>query len=115
MDGQYIMIDGARYKRMVEKRKKYKYPITPEKRLQRKLYMREYRKNKRRHEVDMLLLILQPAVDGETNPPQYDSTAEQNISVATLPKPDSVRTSGQDCPDGDRDTSGWQQNILSLD
>ena len=29
----YIMIDGARYKRMVDKRKKYKYPITDETRL----------------------------------------------------------------------------------
>ena len=48
MDGLYIMIDGARYKRMVDKRKKFKYPITDEKRLARKLYMRQYRSTKKK-------------------------------------------------------------------
>ena len=111
MDGLYIMIDGARYKRIVDKRKKYKYPITPEKRLARKLYMRQYRSAKRKNEV----LDIELAVGGEAAPPGYDSSAQQNLSVATLQQPDSVRTSGPDCPDGDNDTSGWQQNILSLD
>ena len=114
MDGLYIMIDGARYKRMVDKRKKYKYPITPETRLARKLYMRAYRKKKRQHEL-ALLLDIQLAVGGETNPPQYDTASEPNLPVASLQEPDSVRTSGQDCQDGDGDTSGWQQDILSLD
>ena len=44
MDGKYIMVDGVRYKRMVDERKQYRYPITDEKRLTRKLNMREYRK-----------------------------------------------------------------------
>ena len=112
MDGQYIMIDGARYKRMVDKRKKYKYPITPEKRLQRKLYMQRYRSAKRKNEV-ALLLDIELAVGGVAAPPGYDTTAEPNISVAEMCERDSVRTSGQDCPDGDNDTSGW--HILSLD
>ena len=114
MDGQYIMIGEHRYKRMVDKRKKYKYPITDQTRLQRKLYMRQYRAAKRKNEVDMLL-VLKPAVEGEASPPGYDTTAEPNISVATLQQPDSVRTSGQDCPDGDNDTPGWQQNVPSID
>ena len=113
MDGQYIMIDGARYKRMVDKRKKYKYPITPAKRLARKLYMRQYRSAKRKNEldVDMLILVLKPSVDGEAAPPQYDSTQEPGLSLPALCQPDSVGTSGQDCPDGHSDTSGRQQNI----
>ena len=110
----YIMIDGARYKRMVDKRKKYKYAITPETRLTRKLYMRAYRKKKRQHEL-ALLLDIELAVDGEVNPPQYDTASEPNLPVASLQEPDSVRTSGQDCENYDGDTSGWQQNILSLD
>ena len=83
MDGLYIMIDGARYKRMVDKRKKYKYAITPEKRLARKLYMRQYRSAKRKNEV-ALLLDIELAVGGEGAPPGYDSSAQQNLSVATL-------------------------------
>ena len=114
MDGLYIMIDGARYKRMQDKRKKYKYPITPEKRLARKLYMRAYRKNKRRDEM-ALLLDIELAVGGEASPPGYDSSAQPNISVAEMRQPDSIRTSGQDCQNGDNDTSGWQQNADSLD
>ena len=114
MDGQYIMVDGHRYKRMQDKRKKYKYPITPEKRLARKLYMRRYRKNKRLDEM-ALLLDIELAVGGEAAPPGYDTTAEQNISVATLQQPDSVRTSGQDSQNGDNDTSRWQQDADSLD
>ena len=114
MDGMYIVIDGSRYKRMQDKRKKYKYPITPAKRLQRKLYMRAYRKNKRLDEM-ALLLDIELAVCGEAAPPGYDTTAEQNISVSELCEPDSVRTSGQDCENYDGDTSGWQQDILSLD
>ena len=110
----YIVIDGARYKRMQDKRKKYHYPITPETRLTRKLYMRAYRKNKRRDEL-ALLLDIQPVVGGEANPPQYDTASEPNLPVASLQEPDSVRTSGQDCENYDGDTSGWQQNILSLD
>ena len=110
----YIMIDGARYKRMQDKRKKYHYPITPQTRLTRKLYMRAYRKKKRQHEL-ALLLDIQLAVGGETNPPQYDTASEPNLPVASLQQPDSVRTSGQDCENYDGDTSGWQQNILSLD
>ena len=117
MDGQYIMIDGHRYKRMVDKRKKYKYPITDEKRLQRKLYMRRYRATKRKNEldVDMLILVLKPSVDGEAAPPQYDSTQEPSLSLPALCQPDSVRASGPDCTDGDNDISGWQQDVLSLD
>ena len=114
MDGLYIMIDGHRYKRMQDKRKKYKYPITPAKRLQRKLYMRAYRKNKRLDEM-ALLLDIELAVCGEAAPPGYDTTAEQNISVSELCEPDSVRTSGQDSQNGDNDTSGWQQDADSLD
>lgn len=114
MDGQYITIGGATYKRMVDKRKKYKYPITPEKRLARKLYMRQYRSTKRKNEV-ALLLAAELAVGGEAAPPRYDTTAEQNISVAEMCEPNSVRTSGQDCQNDDNDTSGWQQNICSLD
>ena len=114
MDGLYIMIDGHRYKRMQDKRKKYKYPITPAKRLQRKLYMRAYRKNKRLDEM-ALLLDIELALGGEASPPGYDSTAQPNIPVAEMREPNSVRTSGQDCQDGDGDTSGWQQDVLSLD
>ena len=110
----YIVIDGARYKRMQDKRKKYHYPITPETRLARKLYMRAYRKKKRQHEL-ALLLDIQLVVGGEANPPQYDTASEPNLPVASLREPDSVRTSGQDCENYDGDTSGWQQNILSLD
>ena len=117
MDGQYIRIDGARYKRMVDKLKKYKYPITDEKRLARKLYMRRYRATKRKNEldVDMLILILKPSVDGESAPPQYDSTQEPDVSLLALCQPDSVRASGPDCTDGHYDTSGWQQDVHSLD
>ena len=93
MDGQYIMIDGARYKRMVDKRKKYKYPITPEKRLARKLYMQRYRATIRKNEM-ALLLDIELAVGGEASPPGYDTAAEPNLCVATLQQPDSVRTSG---------------------
>ena len=114
MDGLYIMIDGHRYKRMQDKRKKYKYPITPAKRLQRKLYMRAYRKNKRLDEM-ALLLDIELAVCGEAAPPGYDTTAEQNISVAEMCEPDSVRTSGPDSQNVDNDTSGQQQNVCSID
>ena len=114
MDGQYIMIDGARYKQMVDKRKKYKYPITPEKRFQRRLYMQRYRAAIRKNEL-ALLLDIELAVGGEANPPQYDTASEPNISVAEMCEPNSVRTSGQDSTDGHNDTSGWQQKILSLD
>ena len=113
MDGLYIMVDGHRYKRMVDKRKKYKYPSTDASRLQRKLYMRQYRSAKRKNEVALLLADFELA--GEAAPPRYDSSAQQNLSIATLQQPDSVRTSGPDCPDGHRDTSGWQQNVPSLD
>ena len=109
----YIMIDGARYKRMVDKRKKYKYPINDQTRLARKIYMRAYWKKKRQHEL-ALLLDIELAVGGEANPPQYDTASEPNIPVASLQQPDSVRTSGQDCQNSDSDTSGWQQNIPSI-
>ena len=62
-----------------------------------------------------LLLDMELAVGGEAAPPQYDTAAQPNISVAEMREPNSVRTSGPDCADGDNDTSGWQQNILSLD
>ena len=114
MDGLYIMVDGHRYKRMQDKRKKYKYPITDEHRLARKLYMRRYRKNKRRDEM-ALLHDIELAVGGEAAPPGYDTTAETNLSVAEMCEPNSVRTSGQDCTDGHNDTSGWQQNVCSID
>ena len=77
--------------------------------------MRQYRSAKRKNEVDMLILVLKPAVEGEANPPGYDTTAEPNISVAEMCEPDSVRTSGPDSQDCDSDTSGWQQKILSID
>jgi hypothetical protein len=114
MDGLYIMIGGARYKRMQDKRKKYKYPITPESGLKRKFYMRRYRSAKRKNEVD-LLLDIELAVGGEAAPPGYDTAAEPNLSVSEMCEPDSVRTSGQDSQNGDNDTSGWQQNVLSID
>ena len=114
MDSLYIMIGGHRYKRMQDKRKKYKYPITPETRLKRKLYMRRYRKNKRRDEM-ALLLDIELAVGGETAPPGYDTTAQPNLSVSEMCEPDSVRTSGQDSQNGDNDTSGQQQNVCSID
>ena len=114
MDSLYIMVGGHRYKRMQDKRKKYKYPITPQKRLARKLYMRTYRKNKRRDEM-ALLLDIELAVEGEATPPGYDTTAQPNMSVAEMCEPNSVRTSGPDSTDGHNDTSGWQQNADSLD
>ena len=114
MDGQYITIGGATYKRMVDKRKKYKYPITDEKRLARKLYMRAYRSAKRKNEV-ALLLAAEPAVGKETSPPRYDTREEPDRPLPALQQPDSVRTSATDSQDGHCDTARWQQNICSLD
>jgi hypothetical protein len=102
MNGQYIMGTSE---------KKYKYPITDEKRLATKLYMRAYRKNRRRDEM-ALLLDVELAVGGKASPPGYDTTAEPNLFVATLQQPDSIGASGSNC---DSDTSGRQQNIYSID
>ena len=76
--------------------------------------MRHYRSNKRKNE-EALLLDIELALGGEAGPPRYDTTAEPNLSVATLQQPDSVRTSGSNRPDGQSDTSGRRQNSYSLD
>ena len=100
MDGQYIMIDGARYKRMQDKRKNI-VTLSRPKNDWHGNFMRRYRATKRKNEldVDMLILVLKPSVDGEAAPPQYDSTQEPDLSLPALCQPDSVRASGPDCTD----------------
>ena len=48
MDDTYIAVGGATYKKMVGK-KAYHYPITDEKRLVRRDYMRKWRYNKKKN------------------------------------------------------------------
>ena len=75
-NGRQVYHGGrVRYKRMADERKKYRYPITDEERLTRKIYMREYRKKSARMKW-LWLLAIEHAVGGETRPPEY-KTAEE--------------------------------------
>ena len=92
---KYITVGGATYKKMVGK-KAYHYPITAEKRLVRRDYMRKWRYNKKKNAVDMFLAI-ESALAEQANPPGYDIKLEQDLFVPTVPEPDTAGANGPVC------------------
>ena len=92
---KYITVGGATYKKMVGK-KAYHYPITDEKRLVRRDYMRKWRYNKKKNAVDMFLAI-ESALAEQANPPGYDIKLEQDLFVPTLREPDTAGANGPNC------------------
>ena len=93
---KYITVGGATYKKMVDRSKKYVYPITDEKRMVRKLYMRKWRYNKKKNAVDLFLAV-EHALAEQANPPGYDIKLEQDLFVPTVPEPDTAGANGPNC------------------